>query len=257
MEKEKEEGLKSKIAALIAKAESSKKLGNLHEAEAFFKKANDLISKYNIDNLDLTKEEKAKAMLIKFETVERPHESDWIGFLINGVSRANFCYSVIDNSRKAYAIIGTPENADTVSYLVIQLIPRIRQMALDAFRKYDGHLKRNTYKRGFLRGAAMGIGEKLREQTAKMQEDARRASEDASYAAANNLPARISELPAVMAKNQTLIRTFLNTHYPRLSRGSSAGLSGKQGFHDGHAAGKSMNIHQGVGGRSMNTRQLN
>ena len=255
--------LKVKIKALWDKAISAGQVGNAHEAEAFSKKASELMLKYNLSQMDLEDAKEApkfaKAFVIPFALVEQRHESDWLAHLFSALCRANFCSIIIDKARGGYVIIGQPENGNAVSYLCIQLTERIRSMAGTEFKKYNGHEKRNTWKRGFLRGCALGIASQLRDQSDKQEREGREAMAAVAKGSKDTGLMVMSNLPAMIEKNNQLIQTFIDRTYPRLKAGSaSARLKGSSGFSQGLEKGRSMNIgaSKGIGAGGNKTIKL-
>jgi hypothetical protein len=233
---EDKDALKKKIAALFAKAESTSQLGNQKEAEAFMAKAQELLTKHSLEKENLEEADKAKGMTIPFEDWYRKSESDWLNMLFHVLAKYHHCSMIIDNKRKAWVIVGAPENAETVAYMGITLVPKIRKMCNEACKEnWEGNP--NTFKRGYFRGFPLGLRERLEQQWNEQMSESQRAIDEARTT--GNLPAPISNLPRVIAHNQGLIQEFYKKHYPHLGKAGfgKTKLQGVSGFAMGKEAG--------------------
>jgi hypothetical protein len=256
MEKEKE-ALIDKIRKLLEKSESAKSLGSQAEAEAFAMKAQQLMFDYQIEAEEVRKASggkfKMKQAIINFEALTNRHESDWVDKLIRSLARGNLCLavglsygapSVYDNPsdwREGDIWIGgQPENIEMTQYMLDQLLSRARIMAKESFKKYSGDEKRNTYIRGFLRGFALGIGEKLMANLSLYQED-------------TTNPAAI-----MIVNNNQAVQLYTKSKFPNLSYARSSSLKGRGGLEEGKAVGRSTTLHRGISssGTATHTKRL-
>lgn len=238
MKKDKE-SLKKKINALFAKANSAGELGNQAEAEIFMAKAQELMTKYNLESDDLSEEDKAKGITIPIKDWFRKTESTWVSSLCGVLAYYNFCRSIEDQTRGAWVIIGSEDNAKTVASLVTMLIPEVRRMCNDECRRvWDGNP--NTFKRGYFRGFVVGIKEKLEAQREEQMMKARKIE-----AGDTTLPAYYGNLPKKIEQHKELVAKFVDKHYPRLRQQSSRKLSGADGFNRGREAGRNANLNRG------------
>lgn len=231
-----------KIKALFDKAESAKQMGSLEEAESFATKAQELLMKYNLemsDVRDAASADKKEAMVkgdIKFEELTGRHESDWVLDLYNVIARHNLCAVVISRRRDAtgsyryLSLIGYKSNAEIVDYTVKQLVTRIRAMSRSAFSQYFGDTKRNTWVRGYLRGAVNGINIKL-------------------TGAVKELTQANPGVGLMIISNEVQLKETMTKLYGKLGKSSQTRLKGQDGFEKGQQDGKNMSIHKGLDGK--------
>jgi hypothetical protein len=257
MNKEKE-ALIEKISKLLEKAESAKKLGNQAEAEAFAMKAQDMMLKYQIEADELRKASggkmQMKCTIWNWQELTNRHESDWVNKLMNSLAVGNLCVLINIGSTGHYvrnnpdykwkegdvAVLGQPENIELARFMVDQLVSRARIMAKESFKEYSGTEKRNTYIRGYLRGFAVGVGDKLAENLQTYTNDTQSST-------------------AIMIINQSaVVRSFVQSKFPSLGSSRGSSLSGQAGFTNGKQAGKATSIHRGISstGKVSQTRRL-
>ena len=128
-------------------------------------------------------------------------------------------------------------------------------MAKSAFKVYRGHEKRNTFIRGFLRGASEGI-------KAQLAENAQREAWKAKEADKAGPQATETQKMEIMNINMQLqeirrVEQFINDTI-RFSKKTSSGssLSGRSGRTQGFEAGKKINISSGLGsGAKVNSER--
>ena len=224
--------IKEKLKKLIAKEESARKLGNQAEAEAFAAKIQELLMQYELDINEL-KAHTAETTTVNQEWFDVSgltgrNESDWVRHLYGACKRANFCEVIFDaNSQYHIYIVGTAMNRELLHFMCAQLVVKLRTLARDSFKKYEGPDKRNTYIRSFLKGACNGIRTKLNLDRYAQQQ------------AHENIAALVIQKDR--AVNNFVEQNFgrLGTHKPRVP--GSAG-----GYAEGFERGKNVDIHKGV-----------
>lgn len=223
--------IKEKLRKLIAKEESARELGNLAEAEAFASKIQQLLMEYEL-SIEELKANTAESTAMGIEIFDlKPllsrHESDWIEKLYSVASRLNFCMAIFSSKTTELKLVGTEMNREFTHYLAGQLIPKLRTLAHKSFSEYNGPEKRNTYIRGFLRGAVMGIRERLLGDLEKMKKEN-------------------TQVQGLVLMKDRALKEFIQKEFPHLSSRNSNRLGGKEGAYQGYVAGKNVPINQGL-----------
>lgn len=237
------DSIQEKLKKLIRHRDSAEKVGNLQEAEAFAQKIQELALKYGVEVSKLDVEDQNKINAPYDERVDltkymRRHESDWILKLFGATAKGNMVQIVTNKSRTLAHLFGYKHNVEIAIYMAEQLISKLRLLARDDFRAYNGPTKRNTYIRGWLQGAAEAIQVRLSESIQKAQ---------------RNDPG----VAGLVRKSEADITNYKATIYPRLSSIGNRKLSGMDGRAQGYATGKRVGINKGVGGSGGSNRLLN
>ena len=228
------EGIKSKIEKLFNKAESAKEMGSLQEAEIFMAKAQDILMKYNVDKSQLNLGfEQGNPCLVDRLNMPDLHgwsksDGKWLIRLYNYVAVNNFC-KVVAHGNFTLSIIGEPANVDVVKYMVANIVPKIKQLRLKAWKEYNGPEKTNSFKRGYYAGAATGIYTKLRDLM-----EANKAKYDG--------------LEGIIKMHNVVVDEKTADEFGRLRSSKSRKLSSVSGFNQGHSDSKGISINKGVGG---------
>jgi hypothetical protein len=167
-----------KIQKLINLEEGARSVGSLHEAENAAARLQEFLMKYNLDMETVkaaTIEKKAEMDNIVIECDEKQdkRESNWVPTLYIAIANNNLC-TIYTNGTKV-RIFGHKINVSIVAYIAEQMIAKIRiaeKMSWASYEKAnpDGE-KRGTFRRGFFKGAGIGIGVRLRQQRRDMMQD--------------------------------------------------------------------------------------
>jgi len=231
---ENSEAIKSKIEKLFNKAESAKEMGSLQEAEIFMAKAQDILMRYNIDKskLNLGFEQGNPCLVDRLNMTDlhgwSKTDGKWLIRLYNYVAINNFC-KIVGHGNFTLSIIGEPANVDVVKYMVANIIPKIKQLRLKAWKEYNGPDKTNSFKRGYYAGAASGIYTKLRDL---------REENKAEY----------NGLEGIIKMHDVVVDEKTAEEFGRLTNSKSRRLSSVNGFNRGHNDSKGISINKGVGG---------
>lgn len=232
---ENSEAIKSKIEKLFNKAESAKEIGSLKEAEIFMAKAQDILMKFNIDKsqLNLGFEQGNPCVVDKYINLKDLHgwsktDGKWLQRLYHFVAINNFCKSV-SSGNYLVTLIGEPANVDVVKYMVANIVPKIKQLRLRAWKEYHGPEKTNSFKRGYYAGAASGIYTKLRD----LREENK---------------AKYNGLEGIIKMHDVVVDEKTAEEFGRLTNSKSRRLSSVNGFNKGHSDSKGISINKGVGG---------
>lgn len=249
----------AKIQKLMKLEEGAKKLGNIEEAANAAGKIRDILMKHNLDLYTVQNagdQTQKEAPIIKDdyqpEDFTKPHEGDWVKRLVKTIAPFYLCkcfgYTNTAMGLKV-TIIGTATNVEIVWYTVEQLVNRIRPLSRDAFKAYTGHEKRNTFFRGFFRGAVEGIQYQLAENAqrevykAKEAEERKRAGKPIA-----ELESTAIMFIGMQVQEQRRVQQFIdhNINFGNSTRKGSS-LSGVGGKQTGFETGKKINIASGVG----------
>lgn len=165
--------LLSKIQKLLNLQEGATAVGSYEEAENAASKITALLLKHNLDLEAVKAANIANRAQVSIDDVwintldkTKHSESAWIQKLYISVARNNLCKVLWTSGQFMVRIIGKSHNVAIVNYICDQLIDKIRIAEKYAWKIYyrdngDYGEKRGTWRRGFLEGAAIGIGTRL------------------------------------------------------------------------------------------------
>jgi len=239
-----EDSLKKKIQKLLALQESAAKIGSIEEAANATEKIRALLMKHNLDLYSIQKEgkeEEIEQSMLYPEELSPKTEGDWVKYLTHVIARHNMCEAIgTGRARGIMYIIGKPSNVEIVHYLIEQLINRIRPMGRKAFTEYNGFEKRNTFLRGYYRGAVKGIDYQLDLAGAR---ERNHAEQDRKQSLIGTTALMTQHM---LARNKQEIEAYLKKNF-KIKLGRTSSLSSSSGRAQGFEAGKSMNINKGLG----------
>lgn len=230
-----------RIKKLLIFAEDAKKRDSQAELENAMSKANTLMMEYNlsVDKIDISQQKKAPVEMHKVgaDVLFPKNEGGWIIKLYQCIARFNFCTVIThDMGKHGLSLIGQAHNREIVLYIIDQLVVRIRNMARQAFREYQGNEKRGTFLRGYLLGCVQGLREKLQ------------AERDAEHT---------NEITALILVKDKDVQEFVKKEFPSLVYAKGSSTSSQAGKSMGIQAGRSMSINKGVGTNAGGQRMLN
>lgn len=168
--------IKEKIAKLLRKSESAKQIDSMAEATAFANKATDLLMQYNLKLNEINMEAGLpqepeiiimEQMLSSMYNINTTDGTDWVTRLVNTIAKNNLCRLVITKYPGGdilLKIIGTLENAKNVAMMIENMIPAARNICAKEWSNYFGTIKRNKFRRDFLKGFPMGLNAAYQEQ---------------------------------------------------------------------------------------------
>lgn len=249
-----QEKIIERIQKLLEFQHGANAIDSPEEAANAAEKVQRLLMKHNLSMADIgERKEKSKVTKQEFEDiVPRKNESTWIFDLYSALCKYNFCKFLIYQGKRLDLekrklitiqhgmIIGEEENILMIKFLGEQLEIRLRAMARKSFSMEKRFIseKKNTYIRGYLRGAVNGIRVQLREaQEREMQ-------------------AQVKVTDLVHVKSDA-VEKYIKEELGPLSKGRSSSLSGMDGAASGYRDGRSMSINQGVGGGNKSSGKLN
>lgn len=239
------ENVIAKIQKLLNLQEGAKAVGNLAEAENAAMRVQEFLLKHNL-SLDEVKESqieaKAKMVMEDFDLDAHQGKSDanWVHSLITVIANYSLCRAIklseTVGARHNYdqgfvKILGETNNVAIVKFTVEQLISKIHIAEKLAWKVYIGPEKRNTFKRGFLVGAVVGIKSKLREQESQ-------------------LTSTNTQMGLMVINKKDAVNKFYADQFPGARVRGNKQLMSRDGKNQGYAAGYNMNINKGVGGNS-------
>jgi Protein of unknown function (DUF2786) len=212
-----------KVRALLAKAESTE---FTEEADAFFAKAQELMSRYSLERAALyadTARADSWATGGRRIWLDQPYLSAK-SHLVGQVAKANRCRSVFYQRLGFVTVIGDETDVEIVELLVTSLLVQAGKAMLAAGRQVDrwGQSRTKSFRRAFLMSYAQRIGERLRE---------------ASAGARAEVAASIGDdrlLPVLVARERAVERRFAEL-YPNVSSRRTT-VSNSAGWTAGRAA---------------------
>jgi hypothetical protein len=156
-----------KVRALLAKAEST---DSDAEAEAFTAKAQQLITRYSIDEarLDAEKDRKRDAAALRVP-IERPYEGPKAE-LLNHIADANQCRTVYSEAMGFSTVMGESSTLRSVELLFNSLLVQAQAALAREGSRQDaaGRSRTRSFRQSFLAAFALRIGERLDESAEAM-----------------------------------------------------------------------------------------
>jgi len=229
------EKLMSTIKKLIDKANGT---NNLEEADAFMKKAQEMLKKYNLDAERVMSREEVQKQGV--EETRVVYDETWQAFLAMYISKANMCRLITIGGFgvSKFAVIGKPSNVAAVVYLYEFYRGAIMGLAL---KRYDEMVKsfmsdlnlstkeKNKHKSNFIENYIKGCVDGVNDQMTKQKE----------------VEMCDGEIRGMVLHNEDLVQKYMDANYPNLGRSRSGYTSGSGG---GYNSGRSDG--QGIGSRT-------
>lgn len=213
-----------KLRKLLNLAEGAKAVGSLQEAENAMQKAQAILSEYNLSMDNISKEEISNSITEMDMGLDyNKRETNWIPALGDRLARYNFCQCLYSERYQKLRIFGQPHNIEMVIMMIEYIVPRIRVLARKAFSTYTGGEKRNTFLRGFYRGAVFGISERLKREQEKMIEEKPKAGE-------------------LIRLTDSLVTDYISNKMGRVRESRSSSISGTSGFAQGKEVGSKISL---------------
>lgn len=162
-----------KIKKLLNKAAST---NSEEEAQTATALARQMLMKYNldmsmVDNHKVKDKNSVTENLIDLDEQGTKVDGGWLISLLNYLCLTHFCKLIQINARDKVhghgCIIGKDVNIETVKMLYHYLVPVGKNLANKRFNEYSnsgGGEKRNTWKRGYYKGFAFAIFERLKKE---------------------------------------------------------------------------------------------
>ncbi len=259
------ESLMGKLSKLLALRDGT---DNPAEAANAAARISELLTKYNLELSDIKNpndEPKVEMEEIDLNQFQSKTDGDYARDLFIILTNAYYCKPILMmRSRHKYdqnglAIIGRPSNVKTVIFTGTQLINRLDIMESDAWRtdKDYTELKRNPYKRAYLRGAVQGIKEFLRQQRKaeieKAEEEQRKNAPERKTHTSNGDTNPSNPVMALVKVTNREIEDFIQERMGKTQSGKlgqrelrGEAEAGNKGYRDGYR----MGIHGGLNGGS-------
>lgn len=208
----------AKVRALLAKAEAT---DYPDEADAFFAKAQELMSRYSLERVVIDALDDGAGPV----TVQTGGRRIWLdnpylspkSMLVNSVASANRCHAVFDRSLGLVTVVGEETDTEIVEMLATSLLVQAGRAMLSSGARFDrrGRSRTKSFRQSFLVSYARRIGERLTEAS-----DQARSEVAASVGDATLLP--------VLAARELAVRERMSEYFPnvvtrRISVSSSAG----------------------------------
>ncbi len=219
--------LLERVRALLAKAESSTFPA---EAEAYTAKAQELVSRYSIDEA-LVAARSDSTTVVPFASrigVDHPYEGEKAA-LLHAVAEANRCATVWSPEFGFATVFGYDADIDAVDLLYTSLLVQAhRAMARsEPPGGKAGRARLKTFRQSFLVAFAVRIGERLT------------SAADAAVAEV----AGTADLLPVLAARDREVRESLQRVFPNTVRGRGSRVESLEGWDSGRAAADKAALH--------------
>lgn len=246
----------STIRALLAKAEAT---DYPDEAEAFFNKASELISRWAIDeamlwaDADGSGREQPDELQLVIHAPYLPQKA----VLVGAVAQAHGCRAVrivspSGTGREVISVVGFPTELRWVDTLVTSLLVQLTSAMLTRSPVGVSASVSASWRRSFIIGFAEEVGRRLESDRAAAAAERDAATRDAAAAAGAGGPdaAATPSAALVLASRSDEVDADLRRRHPRLrSSWASSGRSAS-GRREGRAAGRDASISRnGIGTR--------
>lgn len=225
------ENIKTKIKKLLDLSEGAKEIGSLEEAANAAEKAQGLLMKHNlsmaeIKDIEISDIGHAQIMGGDFNFEKR--EGLWTPTLMGNLCEHNLCRTLISKAGSQISkltVIGEEQNVSMVMDMFISLVALARHLERTHWSKYQGLEKRGKFRRGFLMGFSIGIGDQLRNSLARLK-------------------AQSEGVTALVHVSSEAVNNYVNNNFA-LSRKRirSGGTSSNDGLSRGFAEGKKSNVN--------------
>ena len=246
----------STIRALLAKAEATE---FPDEAEAFFAKASELISRWAIDEAmlwagaDQGGRERPDELQLVLHAPYLPQKA----VLVGAVASAHGCRAVRIVSppgvgTEIMSVVGFPTELRWVDTLVTSLLVQLTSAMLSRCPRGISASASASWRRSFIIGFAEEVGRRLEADraAAAAERDAARVADGAAAGAGTSTAGAVPSTALVLASRAEEVDEDLRRRHPRLrSSWASTGRSAT-GRHEGRAAGREASLSRhGIGAR--------
>lgn len=241
------------IRSLLAKAESTE---YPEEAEAFFAKASELISRWAIDeavlwaSADASQRESPDELQI---VVHAPYMAQK-AVLVSAVASAHDCRAVRlvggpGSSTEVISVIGFPSELRWVETLATSLLVQLTSAMLAASPSGRSASATASWRRSFIAGFAEEVDRRLRHdrEQAQRAEDARSAGDGAPTGDASGTPASVA---LVLADRRAEVDDAFRGRHPHVRSSWASSGSSHAGRDAGRRAGRDASLtRERLGGR--------
>lgn len=249
------EKILTRAKKLLAKAESAREIGSLHEAEAFAEGAAKLLAKHKLDaallsDFELNQTEPISELKVDWRVEGMKHRRKrvaWMEWLAHSVARGYFCRILVVKRSSSIYFVGRKSDAEVARYVMVQLVRAAEQLAEEGYWKARYRATKETgtwntrgYKTAFFHGFVSAIDTRLKnlrqQQTGLSQ-----------------------QMALVYVKSDKEITQYMDDKYKKNVNGVKGRSSANaQGYRDGHQAGLSAqyNTHGVATGAANSTKSL-
>jgi uncharacterized protein DUF2786 len=239
------EDVADKVRKLLTQAEDP--AATPEEAQTFTMKAQQLMSKYSIDQAMVLDTGKTGVITARGWEVPGPYANRKVG-LVSAVARANECraiYTDLGGGRRHIEVVGYPTDVDWVETLSGSLDIQLAGALLTATRAKPPGVHGRTFNVGFVQGFIAEIATRL----AKARQQ---AIAEADAVAGSQVPSGGSSAALVLLDKGKRVEDEFKVRHPRVRTAyQSVRLQSWSGYAPGRAAGKRASLARGAveGGR--------
>ena len=164
------EKLHDKIRGLLRKAESTP---YEEEAAVFFRKAQELIAKYAVDQEALWASDPSKReeiITVEITIIDKQAGSNYRRDMLNRIARNNRCRCWYIQGRDTSIIAGYPSDTAFVEMLYASIVTYMNFRLADAIAREERKINGRTYRKEFTAGFATRINQRLAEQKQQIKD---------------------------------------------------------------------------------------
>jgi len=209
---------------------------SVEESASALRKAQLLMMKFNLSKEEYDEYTKSYKIDITQQTFDvdgifQKNEGRIVYTLYGVIARYNLCHAVVNKYPKGMTdtitLVGSADNIEMVDYLSRQIWAKLKGIEKKSWSEYRGYIKRNKYRRDFLKGAIAGINEKLHSTWMGSMED--------------------SQVEGLVVANDKKIEEYLKNAFRNLKEGRSTKHNHNESTKSGFYAGHNMELNKGLG----------
>ena len=217
-----------KIKKLIAHQKSAQEMGSVKEAEAFAKKVQNLLDKYNVSLEDIPLDQVKNDMFELRMKTTIPSVSDVLGYsVMSSIAQWNWCkaYKV---GAKYTIIIGLKVNTEVCQWVYETVLPIFINEGKKAFKESKTKVGLDTFQREFIEGCATGLYSKLKAERGEFEK-------------------KFLNCSALIVRNDKAIEEFVIEQYGGSKKGRAKTIKRGDAYYQGYETGKNVEINKRIG----------
>ena len=216
-----------KIRKLIAHQKSAQEMGSLKEAEAFAKKVQNLLDKYNISLEDIPLEKVKNDMTELRMKTAIPSVSDVLGYSVMvSIAKWNWCKAYKVGSKYSI-VVGLKLNTEVCQMVYETVLPIFIKEGKLAYLEAPRKVGLDTFQREFIEGCASGLWMKLKEEREEFEK-------------------RYLNCSALIVRNDKAIELFVQEQYGGTKKGRSKTIKKGEAYDKGFITGKNVEIQKRI-----------
>lgn len=227
------EAIKRKIEALLAKANDT--AATEAEADAFNRKAHELMTRYNIERAEIGADQPVERTHIELVVQLRP----WAQAALGGITRLYFCtyfFTKLDAKGRKHriTIIGEKHNAMVCHAIAVMVL---RSIQTEARRHGDG--------RSFMTGAGFRVAERCREMMEYSQRAAELGADKPKQLTGSSSNALVAMVQTEASGNQDYIANVMGIRLGK-ARATKAKVTSADAYNRGREHGNRVQLRRNL-----------